>query len=314
MSNPGNFNFPERIWLLYIALVFVTLTGCVNPSNHIDAFFKASAQLSTEAKKGYELVKDTSFERKFYSTAADLTADLGKDDVYKQTFELAFEKALNIRITALEAIQEYASALSDLSSAEFRDDLDKSAKELNGALNGLNSTVTLIAGKKIISGQTLGIIATAVDAIGATIQEKKRREAIKEIVIQSDPSIQEIAAAIKEEYALFQPLIERNLSTIQTEMIKEYERKKGDWSLQKRVTYLKRIKDRTQSIARLPQYSKKLAEACEKLGEAHGILNKSVSSGEFSARAIVKQIGEMAQLAKSIKKFHKEVAADSSNP
>jgi len=284
------------------------LSGCARPTSHIKAFSIASEELATQAMRGYEVLNETTVQRKIAEVAADLE-QLPNEDTFVGLLE--GNENLAVRMKALAYLRDYSASLGDLSTADVREDIDKASKDLYGALVGLRATFEKEIGRDVgIRDDDLAIIGTAVDAIGAVIVEAKRRLAIKKIVINADPAVQMVSRLLEDEIPTFAVFVKANLSTIETEMVKSYQEKAEGLTFDQRVEYIQQIRKQHQIVRDTENFFGDIGTAAGMLGTSHAALRMAVEEDRFTTAALVEQIGELADLAKSLRRFYKGLIKD----
>jgi len=290
---------------LIIIMAAALLFGCVRPTTHIRAFSIASEDLAAQAIRGYEVLNETTVQRKIAEVAAD-PKQLPDEDTFVGLLE--GDENLAVRMMALDYLRGYSAALGNLSTADVRPDIDKASKDLYGALVGLRDTFKEETGKDVgIGDEDLAIIATAIDAIGTVIAEAKRRGAIKTIVIKADPAVQNISKLLKNEIPTFAEFVKSNLSTIETEMIKSYQKRAEGLTFDQRAQYIQRIRKQHQIARDTETFFKDVGTAAGMLGTSHAALRRAVEKNKFTTPELVRQIGELVEFTKSLRKFYKEL-------
>lgn len=289
------------VLLISVAVLF----ACARPAGHIKAFSIASEELAAHAMRGYEVLNETTVQRKIAEVAAD-PEQLPNEDTFVGLLE--GKKSLAIRMKALTYLRDYSAALGNLSTADARGDIDEASKELYGALVGLKDTFKEETGKDVgIGDDDLAIIGTAIDAIGTVIAEAKRRGAIKTIVIKADPAVQNVSKLLRDEIPTFGEFVRSNLSTIETEMIKSYQGRAAGLTFDRRLAYLQRIRKQHQIVRETESFFKDIGTAAGMLGTSHAALRMAVEKNKFTTSELIKQIGELVDFTKSLRKFYKEL-------
>jgi len=302
-SEGRNINGYFKVFTILISATL--LFGCTRATTHIAAFSIASEDLAAQAIRGYEVLNETTVQRKIAEVAADPT-QLPDEDTFVGLLE--GKESLTIRIMALEYLKDYSVALGDLSTADVRSDIDRASKDLYGALVGLRDTFKEETGKDAgIEDEDLAIIATAVDAIGTVIAEAKRRVAIKTIVIKADPAIQNVSTLLRDEVPIFGEFIKANLSTIETEMVKSYQKRAEKLTFDQRVKYIQQIRKQHRITEESGRFFNDLGTAAEMLGSTHAALRKAVEKNKFTTPELIEHIGELVDFAKSLREFYKEL-------
>ena len=305
LKAPGRKSVTTCLTALITIISAAFIFGCARPTTHIKAFSLASEELITHAIRGYEVLDESTVQRKIAEVAAD-PKQIPDDDTFVGLLE--GQEDLAIRIMALDYLRDYSAALGDLSTADVRIDIDKASKDLYGALVGLRNTYQEETGKDAgIEDEDLAIIATAVDAIGTVIAEAKRRIAIKTIVIKADPAVQNVSKLIRDEVPIFGEFVKANLSTIETEMIKSYQKRAEKLTFDQRVEYIQKIRKQHRITEQSGDFFRDLGTAAEMLGLSHAVLRKSVEKNKFTTSEIIEHIGELADFAKSLREFYKEL-------
>ena len=296
-------SMPTCLRAFIIIISAAVLFGCVRPATHIKAFSLASEDLATQAIRGYELLNETTVQRKIAEVAAD-PGQVPDESTFVGLLE--GKESLAIRMMALEYLRAYSAALGDLSAADVRTDIDEASKDLYGALIGLRDAFKEETGKDVgIEDEDLATIATAVDAIGTVIAEAKRRTAIKTIVIKADPAVQNVSKLLRDEIPIFGEFVKANLSTIETEMIKSYQKRAKNLTFDQRIKHIQRIRKQHEIARDSENFFKGLGIAADMLGKSHAALRAAVEKNKFTTPELIEQIGELVDFAKSLREFYK---------
>ena len=289
------------------AALFFFCYGCATPLNHIGAFSRATADLSKNAASAYEEVNNTTIERRINDIAAETGSTLDE-----ATFGAVVGGVdWRTRIDLLKAIEAYSRALSDLSSADFRKEIDAASKDLYGALGKLQGTYATIAKRPSpLTSDNLASIATAVDAIGTALAEERRREALRTVIIQANPTIQRSMELFREELSLLKDFVVSKLDTIYTEKVKAYQRESKSLNFNSRVSRLRDVRSAYERMADTQALLEHLTKAFAKIATAHQALYENVVRNQFTSKALVSEIKEVAELAKTIKEFNDKLKKD----
>src|SRR4051794_21621605 len=116
-----------------VGLFGLLVTGCasVNPTEQVGAFAAATKAYTVEATEAYQDINHATTERRLADLAAENDpSTVGQRLADQKIFEpfLAGD-ALDIRLGYLRALGNYAEGLHDLSTAEFKKDIDGAAQE-----------------------------------------------------------------------------------------------------------------------------------------------------------------------------------------
>ncbi len=291
------------VMFLLLSLFF---SGCVSQLNHVGAFSQASADLAKNAAVVYEDVNEITIKRRIFNIAA--TSESPSDDTFDKLID---DANLAVRISLLRNVENYSQALGNLASADFRKDIDSASKDLYGALAGLQTTYTATTKRPLpISNDTFSIIATAVDAIGTAIAENKRREALKTIIIQADPSIQTSMKLVSGEMPILKDFFLANLDTIWTEKVKAYQKEVSKLTFDQRIERLQDIRKAQELTINGSKVFDDLSRASKKIADAHSALRGAVINNQFTTEKLVEEIKTVVELSKSIKDFHTKLLED----
>jgi hypothetical protein len=312
-------------------LVLVALVGCSTPppTTQIGEFAIATDELAEQATLAYQQIDVLTVQRKIVSVAS-VPGELPNDE----TFEgLLSEKQDRVRMELLDQLGSYAAALGELANADVRGDVDKAATNLYGSLGRLKTKFseatreedpvsgTNLSGRNLpgrslpgrnlpLSDDSFALIATAIDAIGAQIVESKRRSAIKTVVIETNPAIQEVSALLSKELPKLGEFAELNIGTVETEMIDAYGREAGDLNFAQKVAQIEQIGRINQAKLTAADFFDAVGAGAGQVGVTHQALYDAVSEDRFTTKALVAQITELAAFAKTIKAFHKRLVAN----
>ncbi len=153
-------------------------------------------------------------------------------------------------------------------------------------------------------------IATAVDAIGTTLAEERRREALRTVVIQANPTIQRSMELFREEISLLKEFVVSNLDTIYTEKLKAYQRESKSLNFNSRVSRLREVRAAYDRMADTRTLLENLTKASAKIATAHQALYENVVRNQFTSKELVNEIKEVAELAKTIQEFNEKLKKD----
>lgn len=314
----------RRLTLLIIICVSIlALTGCTASLKQVKAFSSATELVAGSAVESYEIIDHAVKKRKIYDIAADT-------DQYPtgQMFDAVFTGApddsqkatrLKIRLSVLNKLGAYATALSKLSSVDFQEGIESASTELNGALLGLKTTYHSSTKADLpLSDDHLSIISTAVRGIGGLIAEKKRAEAIKTIILNTDGAIQAAAGLISDEFREPKPgenredLVEfvyQSLINVQGSIQIAYNvyRQRPDSQFGVRLAMLQDIWEARDRAIAAKNLLRGVAEAANKMGKAHHQLSVAARGNDLETKEIIKAVGELVDYSKDVQKFYKKL-------
>jgi hypothetical protein len=291
-----------------VVLVLALVAGCSTPppATHIGEFAAATEDLAQQATLAYAQIDELTVERKIVSVAS-VPGELPDDGTFQGVLS---DEQKQVRMVLLDLLGEYAAALGELANAEVGSDVDRAATDLYGSLGRLKSSFATATGRTLpLSDDSIALIATAIDAIGAQIVESKRRSAIKTIVMETNPAIQNVTALLSKELPSLGPIAEVNISTVEADMIVAYGKEASKLQFGQRVDQIEKIRRINQGKLAARGFFSAVGAAAHQVGATHQTLFEAVSQDRFTTRALVVQISELATFAKSIKAFHKKLVA-----
>lgn len=301
--------------------LLVASAGCGSVSlSQVKQFGAASSALGDHARKAFDLAATASTDRNIYDVAAD--PKKGPTDA---TFQGLFtgdsgvlggkDKAerLALRLRVLDQLASYSSALQRLAEADFDKEIDAAAKDLNGSLVGLRDSYRKASGSDLpISDADLGIIATAVNAIGKAVVEAKRRAAIKTTIVKADPAVQKATGLIvadlgrESELASF---VQQALSNSRGSVQQAYnlERERPGSTFEARHALLVRARQLYDAEIGTPPFFAAVSDGAAATGKAHAALRRAVEGDDFSSAEAARLIGELEAQVKSVQAFYKSI-------
>ncbi len=303
------------------AFSLAALVGCASTSlSQIKQFGSASKTLGEHARSAFDLAAMASVDRHLYDVAADpskgptdatfkglFTGDDGVHDGKVKAERLA------LRLRVLDQLSNYSSALQGLAEADFDKDIDAAAKDLNGSLIGLRNTFKEASGDDLpLTDDDIGIITTAVNAIGKAVAEAKRRVAIKTTITKADPAVQKATALIasdlgqKSDLASF---VKEAISNSRGSVQQAYnlERERPNSTFDSRYSLLVRARQLYDAEADTPAFFAAVSKGAAAVGAAHSALSKAVEADEFSSAEVAKRLGELEVYVKSVRGFYTSI-------
>ena len=289
-------------------MVLIALVGCASTSTQVGTFSKAAEELVTQLEKGYQLVEQTTIQRKIVDAAADPSIVL-EDEMFTGFFKGS--ENYKVRMKMLRLLRNYSKALGVLSSTGLREGVDRACKDLYGTLTGLKAAYEEAANEELdIKDKDLSGFATIINAMGTVVVEKKRRKAIKKVVKMASAPIQKICTYIKAELPDYKDLVMTNLSTFIAEMKNYYLKEGASLNFEERLNFLEKIQQKHRQEAETGKFFDRLGRAVSRLAKTHDALLKATEKRDFTNKELIKQIGALANEAKSFKAFYKDLIED----
>ncbi|MEM7253647.1 MAG: hypothetical protein AAF493_19695 [Pseudomonadota bacterium] len=291
--------------LLLLSIVAFTTACTTAPSlQQIATFGDASASLAQHAGKGLTLTQTTTVDRKLHEVAIDAST-LPSDDDFVGPIGADDLKA---RRALFDQFGEYGDGLHILAAADFQSDVEAASRKLDSSLRKLSKQVAK-TGSPTLSNERIGILVAAINAIGGTYAEAKKRAALKQIIVDADDTIQAVVKLIRGEFGPDGVLAARTKTNLQTQLTVlnaayNIDRERPGSTFQSRRTHLEQIRGMRRRITGLDGFYPAVDKAAMQVGEAHAALKDAVSQDEFSTERVVTQVRALVDRAKDVKSFY----------
>ncbi len=290
-----------------IFVIAVLVSGCgTNPTTQIAAFGNSTNAITGKVDAVMDEYNDAALHRKFtgYAAAYDEkhASKFTSEELAKINKPITPEQKKTFAIyKANKALGAYSKALSDLTTAGNRVDIDLAAANLLGSMTSLNEQYKTLKEKDndLFDLENFAGVSKLVAAIGSIIVEEKRKAAIKGIVIGADKSIAVICdAIIKElETAKIEDSISASRQYVLSEEIIDYKSKlKGDTTLEWRRNEIKRLYSIQQDVFNSKLLVQQTIKAVKAVKQAHSTLAKELNEDRFTSAAIASAIGNLKDL------------------
>jgi hypothetical protein len=287
------------ITLISVGLVF--LNACSTPLQPIKDFGAASRSVGTTASAAYKQFDGEVAEAKYRS------AMLRGQSINPDTFSgiLTKNKRLASREAMLNELVNYSAALEALASKDASADIKDAATKLDTNLNALGKDYNSLAGGgwPLTKGDTAAL-ATVVRVIGDAWVLHVREEAIRKVVLKSDPAIQKASALLKREFESIGPTVGGIYEQAQIAYMAAYEKKKGAMDPAATVTYGNMIKKVHDRVTEAPAFYEKVANSCATVGTAHAKLRVTVQANQFLSKDFIDSVQQLTAYAQDTKKFY----------
>lgn len=299
---------------LFILVLLLFTNGCSNQQSatHVKNFSLATTELSEETIKVFELTNSTTIDRKIQEIAlytGDDLATLSNKTIDNIKGIIPEDSKSLTSIKGLNALKSYSIALGDLSSADFKSDIDKASNELYASMNSLEGTYKELTKKDLgIKDEDFALFATLIDSIGTVVVEANRRKAIKEIVIKMDPFVNIICDEISNNIGANKDLVQLNLSTIYTEKIIAYKEDVQNGKLtdlDKKIDRIKELRSYSHNLKQSNTVFEDMKKAVNKVKKGHNILEQSVKQDKFTTPELSKEIGDLVSYSNEMKNYYK---------
>lgn len=310
----------QRSSRLGALIVCVSLmAGCSTPSmTQVKQFGDASNTLSASSINALNYVNEVEVERKIYSVASNPKTgpvDATFESFFDRNVDANRQKALDVRLQALNGLSTYARSLGILATTDYATEIDTASKELNGALISLGNSYQSATNTKLgLTEKDFGLISTAVDAIGNGVVESKRREAIKTIVKTADPAVQKVARLISQELSEDSDLAKYAITAIgqqRSAMQTAYnsERQLQTSTFDTRLTQLQKIRVVYNAQSESKSLFRNVSQGAKAMADAHEALVNAVNADKFESAELARALAELQAYAKSVQAFRAGLTA-----
>jgi hypothetical protein len=310
------------------ALLLAVLTSCGSvPLRDIRTFGVATSALADEASDAFDVVNEWSARRKIYDAAHDPTMDVDTTQIdgpnrtnLRGIFDPQdpaiptppFREQIRLRVKALGELGAYAAALESLVTADVSDEIDEASLGLRGSLVSLRESYHAAkpGGDPIITDDGLDVIATAVNAIGKTIAEAKRREALRDVIEQANPAVQEVSALLAEDFGPSDSLIgfmEKSALNARGSLQIAYQNEKANLPFDERVARLEELRAMYIAEITMTDYASAIVDGAHKVGTAHQKMYDAVMRSELTVPSLRRDVEALVELANDIKAFREKL-------
>mgnify|MGYP000595594285 CR=1 FL=1 len=212
---------------------------------------------------------------------------------------------------ANRALRAYGQSLQKLNDAVSTEQITAASIKLNNSLHGINEQYEALTGdtKKLDDFDNgIDIISTSMTAIGRTIAESKRQDAMKTVISKADPWIQELTKELEKslEDGLFTSLTDVNASTTLRRQYTMYNDLVRDSKLspEQRRTEVNKLYTAWQEYSTRDMKGKALLKAVKAIGLSHTKLQKEVDKDIFASSEISDTVSELTDYYKQLSSFH----------
>lgn len=302
-------------------LTLLALSGCATvPLDQVTQFGETTVALSSNTKGAINYLDRIEVDRKIHRVAANPEAG-----PTRQTFETFFQstsedgdgadkkRALSVRLKLLSGLSNYATALSDIASAQHYEDINAASADLNTSLVGLSATYMQATGSDIgMSSSELGFLATLVNAWGRSKINKIQISALKRIVPAADPHIQKAAELIEKDFGADGPLSDyatQSVTSVRRSMQKAYldERAGPDSSYAWRLAKLKEIEQYNKIRLSMPTFFSDVSASAKKMATSHAALSKALQDDSLNNADFANSLAEFKSQVEAVQEFRESL-------
>ena len=180
---------------LTAAVLCLSLAGCsLSPlARRTSQFASAATVTAAETGNAYQLVENTYREAQIARQVATYD-ESGFDITRVKTFLSPHD--LEVRKQILDGLEDYAELLAAVSGDQPLTEVDTSSKALGASLQTLSANDLL--GAKLTTTDA-NVAATAIDALGRALVERKRRRELPGILEQMRQPVETICTLLQED-------------------------------------------------------------------------------------------------------------------
>lgn len=271
--------------------------GCLSPAVHknVPAFANAVTLATENTKSAFDAV-----EQQYEDVQAQrIVVNYDKQGFNPRMVQLFLEpKDLEVRLALLDALQQYASTLSDVSGDKQLDQFDDKTRAFGSSLQALTGTAAF---QKLASSSAMdvNIATTAVNAMGRWFIERKRQQRLPQLIGEMQEPVRRTAELLQADIGSVPDERGNGGRGLRDQLWNEYTQ-----AMVQQVAFIDENKDRldpaskADAIKRLPQLVrqrsladqtlKQTQQTLSKLVDAHTALLQAVNSktdveAEFSA-------------------------------
>ncbi len=296
--------------ILALGLLLLGAPGCVTEDQlgHVRAFSAAATDYATQASDAFTCINDLSVEQKLSEVA--LKAAPLDEAVF--TGVLDGNERMQTRLKALAALGAYAAALDQLANADNSGALNRASASLYGALVSTREGCQRLTGKPGLSDTDLGVIATAVRALGSAATEAIRMQAVRTVVARADPAIQGLAAGLASDFRASADSFTAMTDSIFTDQYVAFRSAAGNLPYDAALARLHALRTAYRARAHAADFLDQLTRASLALGAAHGAIKDALEHPDRSPGALLASIGQLKASANEIRSFNASLKAPAS--
>lgn len=294
-------------------LAIVFLSGCTGtpPITQISTFADSTKALSEKINSVIDEYNDESLNRQYTNYASTFTGKHASLLTSKKLLEItrpmtAEQKKSFAIYKANKSIGRYAESLARLADANSLKDLDLASANLYGSMTTLNDQYRKLKGVYLFSKDSWATsskffegIRGVITQVGSRVLEKKRREAIKGIVLESDAKIALICDEIitQLETLGIEDALSASRQYVLSEEISDYKfRIKSIDSLQERRVEIKRLHKLQQQVINSKLLVQQTIRAVKQIKSSHSVLARELKKDKFISTSISTEIGQLKNL------------------
>lgn len=287
--------------LVLIAAIAISGCSAIQTKNietlsaHSGQLTKNIDQVLTEFYDGqYNKSIDLNIEPTNKIQSEDALETLYKENV-AQFDNGKHRSALSI-IKATKALNQYFASLQSLASVQNKEKFAETGYDMAEALVGLDKAYkSFDKDSNLLKKEDAALIGKLVSSATYFWSKNEAAKAIKKIVIKTDPEVQTMLAAIKEQ--LSAGLIQRGIVNsrrvkLNTDL-KGYRRMGAQMSTDERREALKDLVDQYHALNQVSKTMKSAEKSVKTLASTHKALAESLKDDKYNGKKILKSLTEL---------------------
>lgn len=294
------------IIILYCSI----LTACAaDVTAPVTSFSSAAVTVSENAQKAYMMVNESALEQRFSGLAADPLKKIDTQ-LFKPVLDTAQEN-FAVRMQLLQGLNAYAAALLELSTSNHSKEIEKSAKNLYGSFVSINNSYGKATGRPVTGrdSSSAAIMSAAINTAGSLLVERKKRRAIKKIVIAANDGIQKACKLIAGDInnTGLNSFVKANLESVMSDYVSVYNRRKREMSFQERNIFIREVHTKYRAATGVDYLFDTISLSVTKMAEGHQALKEAVLKNQYNTPGLVNKIGEMTVYGNAMEEFYQSL-------
>ncbi len=314
-------------WLLLALLTpAILLTSCRPVSlTHVESFGEAANTLAESSDEAFALMNAAGAEQAALALAVFPPADETEAGKRWEALDRALDEGLippaglADRQALLGQLGSYGGSLGALAGADLAAELEEKSAALFEVIITLNERVADLAGQEPALGKSaiLGV-QQAISTVGGALLEGKRRKSLAELIVATDPVVQQAAKLLSTDLApdgqlakATHEMLSNRISMLQF----HYNSKASaaDWTLEDRAALVDRIRALHTERDQVDDLYASASAAATAMGEAHAALVLATQDKSMSSEEFVGALGNFTKYVSRLNSVRERLSAASSD-
>lgn len=274
----------HRLLLPLLPLVLLA-NGCISPAVHknVPAFANAVTLATENTKSAFDAVQEQYENVQAQRIVVNYDKQGFNPKMVKQFLD---PEDLHVRLDLLDALQRYASTLSDVSGDKQLEQFDDKTRAFGTSLQNLTSTDAF---KKLVNSSAAdgNIATTAVNTLGRWFIERKRQQRLPDLISEMQEPVKTTAELLQADIGSAPDENGRGGRGLRDQLWSEYTQ-----AMVQQVAFIDQNKDRmdpaakAEAIEKLPDLVKRRSLADQALKQTQATLSKLVDTHAALLRAV----------------------------